>query len=389
MAELVAARPDVVSRTESPDEHAYRVLVVDDQADIGRLIGVRLRARGFDVESVTSGDEALERLDDISPDLMFLDVAMPGTGGLEVLRSIRSRGLDIAVIMMTAYGTEQVAIEALRSGADDYLRKPFETTEFQTILDRTVTRLRLERQNAALKRQLDAELERAARVQADLLPSEPPCLPGYDIAARCVPARVVGGDFYDWQALQAGQIAITLGDVMGKGMPAALLMATVRAALRATAGEFPPAEALKRAERALGHDLDRSDSFVTLFHAHLDTSHGVLRFVDAGHGLAFIRRTDGAVDALGPRGLPFGAMGEGQYEQGMASLAPGDALVIYTDGLLDACPDELLDARSIAQRLEGEASAQAMVDRLIALAAAQASQPDDLTVMVVRRAEVR
>jgi serine phosphatase RsbU (regulator of sigma subunit) len=363
------------------------VLVVDDQPDIGRLVGVRLKARGFQVENASGGGEALERIDDVPPDIVFLDVAMPGTGGLEVLRSIRQQGLDIAVIMMTAFGTEQVAIEALRSGADDYLRKPFEAAELQAILDRTVTRLRLERQNAALRRQLDAELARAARVQADLLPQEPPCAPRFDIAARCVPAREVGGDFYDWQELQPGQIAITLGDVMGKGMPAALLMATVRAALRTIAGHLPPAEVVSQAEHALGQDLSRSDSFVTLFQAHLDAPSGDLRFVDAGHGLAFIRRAGGSVDELGPRGLPFGVIGGIEYEEGRASLSDGDALVVFTDGLVDACPDEPMDAASIAGRLDGSASAREMVDRLIDLAAAQPQQPDDLTVLVVRCAD--
>lgn len=384
VTDVLTMRSALTVQPESGDERPYRVLVVDDQPDIGRLIRVRLKARGFDVDSASSGDEALDRVDAELPDIMFLDVAMPGTGGLEVLRSIRQRELDVAVIMMTAFGTEQVAIEALRSGADDYLRKPFETAELQAILDRTVTRLRLERQNAALRRQLDAELARAARVQADLLPHEPPRVPGLDIAAQCVPAREVGGDFYDWQELQPGQIAITLGDVMGKGMPAALLMATVRAALRAMAGHMPPAEVVGRAERALGQDLSRSDSFVTLFQAHVDASNRTIRFVDAGHGLAFIRRADGTADELGPRGLPFGAIGGIEYEEGRASLSDGDALVVYTDGLVDACPDESMDVGSIARKLDGATSAQAMVDQLMALAAAQPCQPDDLTVLVVR-----
>ncbi len=185
----------------------------------------------------------------------------------------------MAMIMMTAYGTEDVAVEALRRGADDYLRKPLESSELEAVLERTVERLELSRQNEELRRQLDeqrrrleSELARAAKVQADLLPSDVPEIPGFEFAARCVPARDVGGDYYSWIEPGPGVLAFTLGDVMGKGMPAALLMATVRAAVRAAAQLNSPAVALDLAARALGTDLERSSSFVTLFHARLDAA---------------------------------------------------------------------------------------------------------------------
>src|SRR5262245_31410979 len=204
-----------------------RVLVVDDDPGINRLVQARLTSRGFEVSSATNGEEALARIGEAPPDLIFLDVAMPGIGGLEVLEQVRAQGLDLAIIMMTAFGSEEVAIEALRRGADDYLRKPFEPIEFQAVLDRTVGRLTLSRQNTELRRQLDekreqleAELARAGQVQVGLLPREAPVLAGYDLTARCVPARVVGGDFYDWLQPSPSTLTLTLGDVMGKGMSA-------------------------------------------------------------------------------------------------------------------------------------------------------------------------
>ena len=181
-----------------------RVLVVDDDRDINSLLQARLRLRGYQAEGVLSGEEALERLKVALPDLIFLDVSMPGMNGLEVLDRVRAQGLDLAVIMTTAFGSEQVAIDALRRGADDYLRKPFEPAEFQAVVERTAARLQLSRQNTALRRQLDEkrqqlerELSRAAQVQMELLPRNYPKLPEFELAAECLPAREVGGDFYD------------------------------------------------------------------------------------------------------------------------------------------------------------------------------------------------
>jgi serine phosphatase RsbU (regulator of sigma subunit) len=387
-------------RAGRPDDLIERVLVVDDDPDTNRLLRVRLSARGYAVASAADGVEALARLDHAPTDLVFLDVSMPGMDGLEVLDRIRALGLDLAVVMTTALGSERIAVEALRRGADDYLRKPFERQEFQAVLERTVSRLGLQRQNAALRRQLDerrrqleAELVRAAAIQAELLPRGTSSLEGYQLAARCVPAREVGGDFYDWEQSEHGWLTLSLGDVMGKGMPAALLMATVRAALRTVAPANPPAEAVGLTARALADDLDRSGSYLTLFHARLDVRAGHLTFVDAGHGHVFVvrGRRDGAptsVDELGPRGLPLGIPFGEEYEEGSVQLRDGDALVLYSDGLTDARPDEAIDRHALAELLAGAGDAETMVERLVGFAVAElvGPPPDDLTVVVLRRA---
>lgn len=135
----------------------------------------------------------------------------------------------------------------LRRGADDYLRKPFDRGDLQAVLDRTIAKLLLTRQNAELRervmahqRHIDGELAQAARVVAELLPPAPPVIAGFELAAACVSAREVGGDFYDWQLLPSGELSLTVGDVMGKGLSAALLMATVRAVLRALVAHGRP-----------------------------------------------------------------------------------------------------------------------------------------------------
>lgn len=383
------------SLAEENASEVCRVLVVDDDHDINRLLRVRLKSRGFQVEGASNGEEALRLLDEgMQPDLIFLDVSMPGIGGLEVLKQVRSQGRNLAVIMMTAFGSEGVAIEALRQGADDYLRKPFEPGEFQAVVGRTVTKLELSRQNAALRlqldqkrRQLEAELARAAVVQAALLPRAYPHIPGFNLAAACHPAREVGGDFYDWHQREDGILTLTAGDVMGKGMPAALLMATVRGTLRALSHQNHPSAALDLAGRALEVDLERSGSFMTLFHGQLDVPKSLLTYVDAGHGHVFFRRAAGAIEELQPRGRPLGAtFGEG-YREGATILGAGDALVVYSDGLIDARPELSLNPQGLANRLVGATSAQQMVDRLVELATEAGPLPDDLTVVVLCRQE--
>jgi sigma-B regulation protein RsbU (phosphoserine phosphatase) len=370
-----------------------RILVVDDDPDINRLLRARLTARGYEVSTAASGEEALELLSETPADIVFLDISLPGISGLHTLEEVRRRGLDTAVIMTTAFGSEQIAVEALRQGANDYLRKPFESDEFRRVLERTVQRLELERQNRVLRQHLEAhhrrlksELARAAEVQARLLPQTAPALTGFQLAAECIPARDVGGDFYDWQQPQPHLLSFWLCDVMGKGLDAALLMATVRAVMRAVVRHSPPAEAMRYVTHALIDDLVQSGRFVTLFLAQLDTRSGRLASIDAGHGLAFVRRADGTVETLDDRrGLPLGVLPDEQYDQRETVLAPGDALIVYSDGLVDARVDLDLTPHVLASQLHGATSALAMLDRLVTLLAPVQTPPDDMTLLVVYR----
>lgn len=162
-----------VSQTSQVSQGAVRrVLVVDDDADIARLLRVRLERRGFDVRCASDGEEALAALQsdpETHAEVLFLDVSMPRVNGLDVLERVRATGLDVAVIMMTAFGSETVAIEALRRGADDYLRKPLDREEFEAVLERTVSRQLLRRQNLALQQQLEEERRRRDRLEGVLL----------------------------------------------------------------------------------------------------------------------------------------------------------------------------------------------------------------------------
>lgn len=240
------------------------------------------------------------------------------------------------------------------------------------------------RESEMRRYQLQLEVVYAAEIQAKLLPRCYPEIPGFDMAARCLPAKQVGGDFYDWQQVSPTVFNMTLGDVMGKGMAAAMLMATVRAGLHAVTLYNRPAKAVHLAERALNEDLENSESFVTLFHAQLDAPSRTLSFVDCGHGYVFMRRADGRVETLSPRGLPMGVQGGEVYQEGNIRFEKGDVLVLYSDGLIDANPQLALTHEILAEQMTSEESALELVDRLIGLTRQPDPQPDDITVLVAR-----
>ena len=362
----------------------------DDPAD-AELVEATLVREGVacNVRVVATQGDFVAALDAGGIDLILADFSLPDFDGMRGLAIVRERDPDLPFVFVSGRLGEEAAIESLHNGATDYVLKnrlsrltpavlrAMEESKERSELKKAEENLR----ESELRRyQLQVELACAAAMQAKLLPHSNPDIPGFEVAARCLPAQQVGGDFFDWQEVCQGVWGLTLGDVMGKGMAAAMLMATVRAAIRAV-GHNRPAEALRLAEAAVLSDLENSESFVTLFHAQLYAEKRSLLFVDCGHGYAFVRRTDGAVTELSPRGLPLGVPGQKIYQEGTIILAAGDTLVLYSDGLIDARPELELNDQLLAGALRGAASAGEMLDRLIALGG-EGPRPDDLTVLV-------
>lgn len=230
------------------------------------------------------------------------------------------------------------------------------------------------------------ELERAAQVQAGLLPRSMPDLPGYEVSGRCLPARAVGGDFYDWHAVTDG-VALTLADVMGKGGGAAIIAATVRAVLRSSARRGDVARSLADAEAALEADLLRTGSFVTAFHAKVDPATHVLTYSDAGHGLTLLLRADGTTARLTSQGPPLGAVPGTERVAVDVHLAPGDLVLTVSDGVLDAldATGGTLEALTTVERaVRGAPSAHEAVAQVLWALGAN-DRPDDLTILALRR----
>ncbi|MCU1509345.1 MAG: protein serine phosphatase with sensor(S) [Glaciihabitans sp.] len=226
------------------------------------------------------------------------------------------------------------------------------------------------------------ELDRAARVQRSLLPKQLMSLPGFDVAGGCAPAQAVGGDFYDWYPVGEGA-AFTLADVMGKGIGAAIIAATVRAVLRSGSRHKEIVGSVDAAASILEGDLDEAGTFVTLFHARLDMDTGTVRYVDAGHGLSLVVFADGRTKRLATTSFPLGVDGDDTRREHRVTLLPGDTLVTFSDGVLDLFDGTLASLDEIEKLVRAAPNAQAIVDTLLALAGSNA--PDDVTVVAVRR----
>lgn len=237
------------------------------------------------------------------------------------------------------------------------------------------------------QRELDREEElgRAAEMQRALLPRVVPDLPGYDIAGICLQSGAVGGDFFDWHPTADGEVVLTLGDVMGKGLQAAIMMATVRAVMRSAARRARPAAAVAEAAEGLHDDLWRTDTLVTLCHARLRPADGLVRFADAGHGLMLLVRADGTVFRPQRGGMPLGWPYEQEWEEGTLRLAPGDMIVAFSDGLLDLYDGTLAALDQVAAVVRRAATSDEVVAHVGHLAQQLAVLPDDVTVVAIRR----
>ena len=224
--------------------------------------------------------------------------------------------------------------------------------------------------------------ERAAQIQRDLLPEETPELEGYELAAACQPVQDVAGDFYDWTGPQDGHLDLTVADVSAKGAGGALVMATLRMALRTMPPELNPKARVELTAESMAGVLSDDGLSVTLFHGRLDLSTGTLSYVSAGHGRSAIRRADGETVAFGTLSLPLGAADGDGYEEGQVRLEPGDTLLLYTNGLVETAGGTV-ELDELVGTLDGTESAEGIVTRLVSKV--RGRQSDDATVMLLRR----
>jgi serine phosphatase RsbU (regulator of sigma subunit) len=239
-----------------------------------------------------------------------------------------------------------------------------------------------QRQLEAALAERERQVRMAARIQRELLPQSLPDLPGYQLAATCVAADDVAGDFYDWMLSDAGTLTLTVADVMGKGIAASLVMASLRAALRAAPADIGPGPRIGLAEESMALGVN-ADLFVTVFHGDLDLASGALRYVDAGHSYCVVRHPDGELVHPSERSMPLGVQVGQAYEEGTLRLDPGDELILYSDGLVEAEGDRTGDLSEFAAELAGARDAEDAVQRL--LRRMPDRLPDDVTVLVLRR----
>lgn len=382
---------------------ALRVLVVDDESDLEALIRQRFRRdvleRKFEFFFAANGEEALAVLDAESGiSLVLTDLNMPRMDGLTLLNHLAERDSTLKAIVISAYGDLENIRSAMNRGAFDFLTKPIDFHDLDVTIDKTrreIERMRSDREARDALMVLRHELEFANRIQRSMLPQTPPAAVQrgqIELVGRMEPAKEIGGDFYDYIMLPSGRLVLTVGDVSGKGMPAALFMAMTRTLLRSAAfNGRAPAEACRRVNDILCQD-DHNGMFVTAFYSEFDLDSRRLEYCNAGHNSPFLIRPDGTVSALPAiGGIVLGIRSEQVFEAGELVFEPGDALVMYTDGATEAMnPDrQLFGEERLFELLRelGTAPLSELVNAIydrVAEFAAGARRHDDITVLAMR-----
>jgi phosphoserine phosphatase RsbU/P len=315
-----------------------RVLVADDQPDLIDALRLLLKGEGIEVNAVGSPDAALAAIAAGSFDLLLMDLnytgdTTSGREGIDLLSRVQALDGLLPVVVMTGWGSVDLAVESMRRGVKDFVQKPWDNAQLVQTLRTEIEDGRARRRRVALERR---ELDEARRIQQSLLPRSMPQVEGCEIAASWQPAAGVGGDCYDAIALGPSRIGLAIADVVGKGIPAALLMSNLQAALRAFAtGAAEPSDVCHQVNRILcGHIAE--GRFISFFYCLIDETEGTLRYSNAGHYPPVLARANGCVERLATGGAVLGVFPDGIYEQGEVALYRGDRLVLYTDGITDA-----------------------------------------------------
>jgi phosphoserine phosphatase RsbU/P len=321
------------------------ILVVDDEADLELLVQHSFRkqiaAGELKFHFAGDGEQALRLIDSHpSIDLVITDINMPVMDGLTLLGKANELRRILKTVIISAYDDMENIRAAMNGGAYDFLTKPIDFTDLEKTIKKTQRELQTLRQGQEAQEQLsmlEHELRIATKLQQAILPELITGREEFEIAASMAAARQVSGDFYDFFLLDGNCLGLAIGDVSGKGIPAALFMAVSRTLLRATALQGgSPAEVLEHVNRVL---LKQSNGeiFLTLLYGILDLRSGDFRFSSGGQPPAYLCSPHHAGSFLRePRGIMLGVLDNATYMDGVAHLEPGDSLMLYTDGVTEA-----------------------------------------------------
>jgi len=369
-----------------------RILIADDQPDVLNALRLLLKGQGYETEAASSPTELLGAVTSREFDLLLMDLnyardTTSGREGLDLLSRLKELEDVPAIVVMTGWATVGLAVEAMQYGVADFVEKPWTNSRLLEILQKQVALARERRasrrraaqenrdhQEIALQfHHQEQEVAEARSIQQGFLPKTIPQQPGYEIAGAWQPAQSIGGDYYDVLEFEDASLGLCIADVAGKGLPAALLMSNLQAAVRGLAAPaLPPDDLCVRLNSLVCHNTG-SDRFITFFYAHLDARSRILRYTNAGHNPPILLRKDGSHERLEAGGCVLGVFPNQKFETGTAELAPGDRVLLFTDGVTevrDAAGDEFGDARllNLLQELRAE-SALALQGRVLAAAA--------------------
>jgi serine phosphatase RsbU (regulator of sigma subunit) len=330
------------------DLSMMKILIVDDIEDnIEVLLGIL--ADDYDISVAMDGERALEIVEEDMPDLILLDIMMPGIDGYEVCQKLKSskKTNDIPIIFLTAKSEIDDETHGLEIGAVDYLTKPISPPIVQvrvkTQLERKKHKDELKKAYGiieAQKERMEKELNSGRDIQKSMVPRIFPPFPDrheFSIYAKLRPAREVGGDFYDFFFIDENHLCVCVGDVSGKGVPASLYMAVTLTLIRSIARDhLSTASIVTRMNYELCAQNEEA-MFVTLFAGILNLDKGDFTYTNAGHNPSYFVKVDDEPKPLEDiHGIPLGIFPGKQYDQDRIHLDKGDFLLMYTDGVTDS-----------------------------------------------------
>jgi sigma-B regulation protein RsbU (phosphoserine phosphatase) len=371
---------------ETVQAKPYRVLVCDDQADVLEALRLLLKGQGWQAVVVDSPQALMQKIRSDVFDLILVDLnytrdTTSGAEGIDLLTSLESGGITTPVMVMTAWSSFDLAVEAMRRGACDFIQKPWDN-------DRLVAAIRKQAESERRKR---SELEIAANVQQKLFPRKLRAMRTVDYAGLCLPAREVGGDYYDFLEITDHSLGVVLADVSGKGVPAALLMANLQASFRnqSPGALLRPSDVLQGVNRHF-FESTAAERFATLFFGIYDDGTRRLRFVNCAHVSPLLLRASGQIEKLDATATMLGAFQMWKCRESSAEFRRGDTLLIFSDGVTEAGiehGDEFGEER-LARILRDNAGAPAevLVQKVVDAVSAFSglSRSDDVTVVALR-----
>ena len=314
-----------------------RLLIADDQPDVLEALRLLLAHENFSLQLVTSPAVLVSRVraekwDAVLMDLNYSRDTTSGDEGVQLLSQIRAEQPDLPIVVMTGWGNIELAVAAMRAGAQSFVQKPWDNRALIQILEREVAEGRGAR---ARSERHATEQQDALRIQRALMPETLPATDHFDVVGAWQPAGTLGGDTYD--AFQFGPhvIGLSIADIAGKGLPAALLMSSLQALVRAFALDASPPQAVCASVNRLLCGQMIAGRFATLVYMRLDASRGELRYANAGHNPPLLARTNGDVEALRSSGTVLGVFPDAEYSGAAVDLRSGDRLLLYTDGITE------------------------------------------------------
>jgi sigma-B regulation protein RsbU (phosphoserine phosphatase) len=380
-------------------------MVVDDEPDLESLIRQRFRRQirdgEYDFVFAYNGLEALSRLLEF-PDinLILSDINMPEMDGLTLLAKLNElKNPNLKTVIVSAYGDMDNIRTAMNRGAFDFVTKPVDFTDLETTINKTIRELQILRQAQQEHDQLLAiqhDLTIARNIQQSILPKVFPPFPernDFDIYAGMTPAKEVGGDFYDFFLIDKDRLGLVIGDVSGKGIPAAIFMAVSRTLLKATALKgLPTGECLSYVNELICLESTAS-MFVTIFYGIFNTTTGELEYANGGHNPPYLLKADGSVQLLEmTNGMALGVMEELDYQMKSIALHSGDGLFLYTDGVTEAfnAAGQIYTDERLAKLLAGSNThpIKEIVQKVfqdVHEYSTGIEQSDDITILAMRR----